>query len=112
VIYTQPQEGREIRRYIDFLRSQGFLKGDTEVLDVEELPGVQGLKAFRVEIDLNSPIISERAARIKDPEQDGLLEQRKNYEGGPVAQILKVMLETEKGAVPLEMKVNSPNQKN
>ncbi len=64
VIYTQPQEGREIRRYIDFLRSQGFLKGDTETLDVEELPGVQGLKAFRVEIDLNSPVISERAKRM------------------------------------------------
>ncbi len=64
VIYTQPQEGRETRRYIDFLRSQGFLKGDTEALDVEELPGVQGLKALRVEIDLNSPVISERVARM------------------------------------------------
>jgi len=64
VIYSQPQEGREIRRYIDFLRSQGFLKGDTEALDVEELPGVQGLKALRVEIDLNSPVISERTARM------------------------------------------------
>jgi hypothetical protein len=64
VIYTQPQEGREIRRYIDFLRSQGFLKGDTEPLDVEELPGVQGLKALRIEIDLNSPVISERVNRM------------------------------------------------
>ena len=64
VIYSQPQEGREARRYIDFLRSQGFLKADTEALDVEELPGVQGLKALRVEIDLNSPVISERTARM------------------------------------------------
>ena len=64
VVYTQPQEGREIRRYIDFLRSQGFLKADTEALEVEELPGVQGLKALRVEIDLNSPVISERTARM------------------------------------------------
>jgi len=64
VIYTQPQEGREIRRYIDFLRSQGFLKGETESLDVEELPGVQGLKAFRVEIDLSSPVISARVNRM------------------------------------------------
>ncbi len=64
VIYSQPQEGREIRRYIDFLRSQGFLKGDTEALDVEELPGVQGLKALRVEIDLNSPVISARVNRM------------------------------------------------
>ncbi len=64
VIYTQPQEGREVRRYIDFLRSQGFLKGETEALDVQELPGVQGLKASRVEIDLNSPVIAERTARM------------------------------------------------
>ena len=64
VIYTQPQEGREIRRYIDFLRSQDLLKGETEALDVQELPGVQGLKAFRVEIDLNSPVIAERVARV------------------------------------------------
>jgi len=64
VIYTQPQEGREIRRYIDFLRSQGFLKGEAEALDVEELPGVQGLKAFRIEIDLSSPVISERINRM------------------------------------------------
>ena len=64
MIYTQPQEGREIWRYIDFLRSQGFLKGETEALDVEELPGVQGLKALRVEIDLNSTVISERIDRM------------------------------------------------
>ena len=64
VIYTQTQEGREIRRYIDFLRSQGFLKGVTEALDVEELPGVHGLKALRVEIDLDSPVISERVKRM------------------------------------------------
>jgi hypothetical protein len=64
VIYSQPQEGREMRRYIDFLRSQGYLKGDTEAVDVEELPGVQGLKALRVEIDLNSPVILERTTRM------------------------------------------------
>jgi len=64
VIYTQPQEGREIRRYIDFLRTQGFLKGETEALDVEELPGVHGLKALRVEIALSSPVISERVKRM------------------------------------------------
>jgi len=64
VIYTQPQEGREIRRYLDFLRSQGFLKGEMEALDVEELPGVQGLRALRVEIDLSSPVIAERVNRM------------------------------------------------
>jgi hypothetical protein len=64
VVYSQPREGREVRRYIDFLRSQGFLKGKMEALEVEELPGVQGLKALRAEIDLESPVLSERATRM------------------------------------------------
>jgi len=64
VVYSQPQEGREIRRYIDFLRTQGFLKGETEALEIEELPGVQGLKALRAEIDMESPVLSERATRM------------------------------------------------
>ncbi|RJR50631.1 MAG: GAF domain-containing protein [Desulfobacteraceae bacterium] len=64
VVYSQPQEGREIRRYIDFLRSQGFIKGGTEALEIEELPGVQGLKALRAEIDLESSALSERMSRM------------------------------------------------
>jgi hypothetical protein len=64
VVYSQPQEGREIRRYIDFLRSQQFLTGETEALEIEELPGVQGLKALRVEIDLESPALSERVSKM------------------------------------------------
>jgi len=64
VVYTQPQEEREIRRYIHFLQIQGFLTGEMEALDVEELPGVTGLKALRVEIDLDSPVISERVHRM------------------------------------------------
>jgi hypothetical protein len=35
-----------------------------EALDVEELPGVQGLRALRVEIDLTSPVIAERVNRM------------------------------------------------
>jgi hypothetical protein len=64
VVYSQPQEGREIRRYVDFLKSRSFLKGETEALDIEGLPGVQGLKALRAEIDLESDAVSERAARM------------------------------------------------
>lgn len=64
VVYSQPQEAREIRRYIDYLQSQGYLTGDLESLDVEELPGVQGLKALRIGINLESNILSERAERM------------------------------------------------
>jgi len=64
VVFSQPQEGREVRRYMDFLRSKGYLKGEMESLDVEELPGVQGLKALRVSVDLESPVIAERVTRM------------------------------------------------
>jgi hypothetical protein len=64
VIYTQAKEDREIRRHFDFLRTRGFLKGQTEIFDVEELPGVQGIKALRVEIDFESSAISERTTRM------------------------------------------------
>ena len=31
VVFSQPQEGREVRRHMEFLTSKGFLKGDTVV---------------------------------------------------------------------------------
>jgi hypothetical protein len=64
IVYSQPQEAREIRRYIDYLQHQDYLTGDLESLDVEELPGVKGLKALRIGINLNSSILSERVERM------------------------------------------------
>ncbi len=64
LVFSQPKEGRETYRYLEFLGSKGYLKGDLESLDVEELPGVQGLKALRASIDLESPVIAERVNRM------------------------------------------------
>ncbi|MBW1778266.1 MAG: GAF domain-containing protein, partial [Deltaproteobacteria bacterium] len=52
VVYSHPKEGREIRRHIEFLKSEGWLTGSTESLELGDLPGVQGLKALRVEVNL------------------------------------------------------------
>ena len=60
VVFSQPHEGREVRRHMEFLVSKGYLKGDVESLDVEALPGVQGLRAMRGNVDLDSPAVAER----------------------------------------------------
>ena len=60
VVYSHPEEGLEARRHINFLQSEGYLTEELETLDLEELPGVQGLKAFRVDVDLNSLLLSEK----------------------------------------------------
>jgi hypothetical protein len=63
VVYSHPEEGLEARRHINFLQSEGYLTQELEILDLEELPGVQGLKAFRVDVDLNSLSLSEKLMR-------------------------------------------------
>jgi GAF domain-containing protein len=64
VVFSQPREGRETHRYLEFLVSKGYLSGDLESMDVDELPGIHGLRALRASIDLASPVIAERVNRV------------------------------------------------
>jgi len=64
IVYSHPEEAREMRRHIEFIRDAGFLKGDMERLDLGDLPGVQGLKAFRVDVDLESPVLAEVSTKV------------------------------------------------
>ena len=48
VVYTSGEEAREMKQHIEFLASEKELSDDIEALDLEDLPGVQGLKALRV----------------------------------------------------------------
>lgn len=52
VVYTQPKEAAEYLEYIAFLQNHKLLKPGVENLELEELQGVVGLKALRVEIEL------------------------------------------------------------
>ncbi|CAB5098709.1 hypothetical protein D3OALGB2SA_1695 [Olavius algarvensis associated proteobacterium Delta 3] len=54
IVYTSPQEAEEMLRHIRFLAGEGYLEDDAEQLDLDELPGVQGLKAIRVSAQLAS----------------------------------------------------------
>ena len=54
IVYSQAEEAAEMEQHIEFLKKQGYLTGNTEKLDLGDLPGVQGLKALRAGIDLNA----------------------------------------------------------
>lgn len=54
VVYSHPREGRDIRRHIDYLQGRGRLLEDLESIELADLPGVRGLKALRVGINLKA----------------------------------------------------------
>lgn len=67
IVYSRPEEAREMLRHIDFLRMEGYLRGDVESLDLEDLQGVQGLKALRVAVNLESTSLAQLAQRLDSP---------------------------------------------
>ncbi len=52
LVYSNSKEAQEYQEYIQFLQSKKILTPVMEMLDLEELQGVSGLKAIRVEISL------------------------------------------------------------
>jgi hypothetical protein len=52
VIYTQPHHETEYIKYIQQLYKQNILKKEIELLELEELQGVTGLKAIRTEVNV------------------------------------------------------------
>ncbi len=51
IIYTQAKDAAEYTEYIEFLQGQGLLKPGIEKHDLEDLQGVSGLKALRVDVN-------------------------------------------------------------
>ncbi len=50
IIYSQDQDAREYRKYLEFLAAKGYVKKGFEDLELEDLQGVTGLRALRVEV--------------------------------------------------------------
>ena len=50
IVYSQKQDEKEYLKYIKFLQSKGYLNNDVEVLEIEDLQAVTGLKALRVSV--------------------------------------------------------------
>lgn len=66
IVYSNPQDATEYTAYIDYLKGQGVLLDDTEFLDLEELQGVNGLKAIRVGVNLEEQEQELRFPAMKD----------------------------------------------
>ena len=68
IVYSRDEELQEYQNYVKYLQSIGYIKENVEILDLENMPGVNGLKALRVEVDYKieekrSPEASKRKAR-------------------------------------------------
>lgn len=53
IVYSQAKDAMEYTEYIEFLQDQGLLKPGIERHDLEDLQGVSGLKALRVDINFD-----------------------------------------------------------
>ena len=54
MVYSNPKEAQEYQEYMQFLQSKKILNPGVEMLELEELQGVSGLKALRVDINLEN----------------------------------------------------------
>ena len=66
IVYTSPQEAEEMLRHIHFLVGEGVLEDDAEQLELDELPGVQGLKAIRVSAKLASSVALPKGGQTSE----------------------------------------------
>ncbi len=53
IIYSQRSDEREYIKYINFLQSKNYLEDEIEIVELENLQGVTGLKALRINILYN-----------------------------------------------------------
>jgi len=61
VIYSQKEDEEEYLKYIKFLQHQNLLGDEIEILELEDLQGVTGLKALRVNI-----LYSKSSDKVKE----------------------------------------------
>ena len=55
IVYSQKKDELEYMRYLTFLKTKNYVEDDIELLELEDLQGVVGLKALRVSITYNKP---------------------------------------------------------
>ncbi len=52
IVYAQPKEAEEYRKYLDYLQASGYLTGELEEVELADLEGAHGLKALRVTVEM------------------------------------------------------------
>ncbi|HDZ14976.1 hypothetical protein LCGC14_0825410 [marine sediment metagenome] len=68
IVYSQKKDELEYLRYIKFLKSKGYFTGKVEIIELEGLQGVAGLKAIRADIlyQSNEDTASQKTYTYKD----------------------------------------------
>ena len=57
------QNWKKVNEYIEFLQHEGLLTGEVENVELEDLQGVSGLKALRVQINFETPGPEKKEAK-------------------------------------------------
>lgn len=66
IVYSQKKDEKEYLRYIKFLKAKGYFTNNIEVVELEGLQGVSGLKAIRVEVLYKKGDNSEKTYTYQD----------------------------------------------
>jgi hypothetical protein len=53
IVYTNAKEAEEYDEYLHFLHQKNLIAGTKEMLELEEVQGISGLKAIRVKINVS-----------------------------------------------------------
>ena len=66
IVYSQKKDELDYLRYIKFLKSKGYFLDAIEIVELEALQGVSGLKAIRVAIQYNTEAPVEKTYTYQD----------------------------------------------
>ncbi|WP_350286810.1 GAF domain-containing protein [uncultured Croceitalea sp.] len=66
IVYSQKKDEKEYLRYVKFLKSKGYFTNKIEIVELEGLQGVTGLKAIRAEILYKTDDTSEKTYTYND----------------------------------------------
>jgi len=69
IVYSQQKELNEYLNFIEYLQNEKLLTGEVEHLELEELQGINGLKALRVEVNFEHDNADAKSDNIKLPAQ-------------------------------------------
>ncbi|MCM4172844.1 GAF domain-containing protein [Arenibacter sp. TNZ] len=70
IVYSQKKDELEYLRYIRFLKSKGYFSGKVEIVELEGLQGVSGLKAIRASILYKSNTEKDKTYTYEDLMQE------------------------------------------
>jgi hypothetical protein len=66
IVYSQKKDEKEYLRYVKFLKAKGYFANKIEIVELEGLQGVTGLKAIRAEILYKAQENSEKTYTYDD----------------------------------------------